>query len=167
LKNYLCQDGAFFLSTHFDKTFFSALPTEEMLQRFTMTKEDTLMNLRLSALFAIPLFAFSAASFAASQPQTCATKQQQIKTQLDYAHQHNNKDQIAGLQKALSENQAHCTDAGLKAEYAKHVAEKQKKVEERAQELKEAQATGDSKKIEKKQHKLDEAQSELKEAQGQ
>ena len=125
------------------------------------------MNLRLSALFAIPLIAFSAASFAASQPQTCAAKQQQIKTQLDYAHQHNNKDQIAGLQKALSENQAHCTDSGLKAEYEKHVAEKKEKVQEREQELKEAQATGDSKKIEKKQHKLDEAQFELKEAQGQ
>lgn len=125
------------------------------------------MKLRLSALFAVPLFAFSAASFAASQPQTCADKQQQIKTQLDYAHQHNNKEQISGLEKALTENKAHCTDAGLKAENERHVAEKQKKVQEREQELKEAQASGDSKKIAKKQQKLDEAQSELKEAQGQ
>lgn len=125
------------------------------------------MKLRLSALFVIPLFAFSAASFAAQQPQTCAAKQQEIKSQLEYAHQHNNKAQISGLQKALSESKAHCTDAGLQAENGRHIAEKQKKVQEREQELQAAQAAGDSKKIAKKQHKLDEAQSELKEAQGQ
>jgi|SRR5476651_1267296 len=123
------------------------------------------MKLRVSTLLAIPLFALSAASFAASQPETCASKQQEIKTQLDYAHQHNNKDQISGLEKALSENKAHCTEASLKAEKEHHVSEKQKKVQEREQELKEAQATGDNEKIAKKQKKLDEAQSELKEAQ--
>lgn len=124
------------------------------------------MKLRLSTLFAIPLFALSATSFAAVQPETCATKQQEIKTQLDYAHQHNNKDQISGLEKALSESKAHCTEASLKAEHDQKVSEKEHKVQERQQELKEAQATGDNKKIAKKQKKLDEAQSELKEAQG-
>ncbi len=124
------------------------------------------MKLRLSTLFALPVIAFSSAAFAAPQPESCVTKQQEIQTQLDYAHQHNNKNQIEGLQKALSESKAHCTDAGLKAENARHVAEKQQKVHEREQELKEAQATGDNKKIAKKQKKLEEAQTELREAQG-
>lgn len=124
------------------------------------------MKLRLSTLLVLPVLALSSAAFAAPQPESCVTKQQEIQTQLDYAHQHNNKNQINGLQKALSESKAHCTDAGLKADNAKHVAEKEKKVQEREQELKEAQATGDHEKIAKKQKKLDEAQSELREAQG-
>lgn len=124
------------------------------------------MKLRLSMLAALPIFALSSAAFAAPQPESCVTKQQEIQTQLDYAHQHNNKNQINGLEKALSESKAHCTDAGLKAENERHVAEKQQKVQEREQELKEAQASGSSKKIAQKQKKLDQAQSELREAQG-
>lgn len=124
------------------------------------------MTLRLSTLIALPVLILSSAALAAPQPEICVTKQQEIQTQLDYAHQHNNKSQINGLQKALSESKAHCTDAGLKAENARHVTEKQQKVKEREHELKEAQATGDNKKIANKQKKLDEAQSELREAQG-
>ncbi len=124
------------------------------------------MKLRLSVLLALPVLALSSAAFAAPQPESCVTKQQEIQTQLDYAHQHNNKNQINGLEKALSESKAHCTDAGLKADNAKRVAEKEKKVQEREHELKEAQAEGDHEKIAKKQKKLDEAQSELREAQG-
>lgn len=124
------------------------------------------MKLHLSTLLALPIIALSSTAFAASQSETCATKQQEIQTQLDYAQQHNNKNQINGLQKALSESKANCTDASLKADNARHVTEKQQKVQEREQELKEAQATGDNEKIAKKQKKLDEAQTELREAQG-
>ncbi|MGC6388594.1 DUF1090 domain-containing protein [Ewingella sp. S1.OA.A_B6] len=124
------------------------------------------MKLRLSTLIAFPVLVLSSAAFAAPQPESCVTKQQEIQTQLDYAYQHNNKNQINGLQKALSESKAHCTDAGLKADNARHVAEKKQKVQERKDELKEAQTKGDNNKIAQKQKKLEQAQSELREAQG-
>lgn len=123
------------------------------------------MKLKLSAVFILPVLAFSSAAFAA--PETCAVKIQQIKTQLEFAHQHNNKGQIDGLQKALTETQQHCTDSGLAEKKQRHIAQKQKKVEEREQDLKEALASGRQDKIEKKQARLDSARKELQQAQAQ
>lgn len=121
------------------------------------------MKLRHSLLLALPLFALSALSQAAVE--TCATKAQDIQTQIDYATQHGNTHRVAGLEKALSEVQTHCTEAGLAADRQKKIAEKQSKVAEREQELMEAQQTGKADKIAKKQKKLAEAQAELKAAQ--
>ncbi len=121
------------------------------------------MRKSLSTLFIVPALLLGSSAFAASQPETCATKQQEIKQQLEYAHQHNNKEQIAGLQKALGESQAHCTEAGLKADKQQKIAEKQEKVNERTRELKKAQAAGNKEKIAKQQKKLDEALHELNE----
>lgn len=121
------------------------------------------MKLRHTLSLAIPLFAFSALSQAAVE--TCASKAQDIQTQIDYATKHGNNHRIAGLQKALSEVQAHCTEAGLQADRQQKIADKQSKVAEREQELKEAQETGKADKIANKQKKLAEAQAELQAAQ--
>lgn len=124
------------------------------------------MKITLSALVLAPVMLFTTASFAAPQPESCVTKQHEIQKQIDEARLHKNENRVDGLEKALRENKAHCTDAGLKAENQKRVEEKREKVREREQELKEAQANGNHEKIAKKQQKLEEAQSELKEAQG-
>ena len=124
------------------------------------------MKLTLSALVFAPALLFTSASFAAPQPESCVTKQNDIQKQIDEARAHKNQNRVDGLEKALRENKAHCTDAGLKAENQQRVEEKREKVAEREQELKEAQAKGDHEKIVKKQHKLQEAQAELKQAQG-
>ena len=124
------------------------------------------MKLTLSALLLTPALLFTTASFAAPQPETCVTKQHEIQKQIDEARAHKNQNRVNGLEKALRENKAHCTDAGLTAENEKRVEEKREKVSEREQELKEAQAKGDHDKIVKKQQKLQEAQAELKQAQG-
>lgn len=121
------------------------------------------MKKTFAMLLMIPAMALTATAYAAPQPETCATKQQAIKQQLEVAHQHNNKDQIAGLQKALAESQAHCTEANLHADKQQKIAEKQEKVNERTRELKKAQAKGDKSKIAKQQKKLDEALHELNE----
>lgn len=71
------------------------------------------MKTSFAALLMLPALALASTAYAATPPETCATKQQSIKQQLENAHQHNNKDQIAGLQKALSESQAHCSEANL------------------------------------------------------
>ncbi|AFE60205.1 DUF1090 domain-containing protein [Rahnella sp. WP5] len=124
------------------------------------------MKITLSALTLVPALLFTTAAFAAPQPESCVTKQQEIQKQIDEARAHKNQNRVDGLEKALRENKAHCTDAGLKAENQKRVEEKREKVAEREQELKEVQAKGDHEKIIKKQQKLEEAKSELKEAEG-
>ena len=107
--------------------------------------------------------AFSA--LAASQTATgCDAKRLNIEQQIDYARTHGNSHRISGLEKALSELNANCTDEGLHAERESDVSKKEQKVEERRQELAEAQADGRTDKINKKQKKLEEAQAELNEA---
>ena len=109
----------------------------------------------------LPVFAASAAS----QPATgCQAKRQEIQKQIDYASTHNNSHRVSGLQKALSELNANCTDERLRAEREADVQEKIQKVEERRQELNEAKSDGRPDKISKKQQKLAEAEAELSEA---
>ena len=114
--------------------------------------------------FCLLPFTFTAAH-ATSDLTGCAAKKQEIETQLSFARQHNNSGQVAGLEKALSEVNAHCTDSGLLQQRQEEVAEKKVKVQEREQELAKAQAEGRSaSKIEKRQQKLAEARQELQEA---
>ncbi|ELH8609736.1 DUF1090 domain-containing protein [Enterobacter asburiae] len=94
----------------------------------------------------------------------CETKRQDIEQQIRYARSNGNDHRIAGLEKALSEVNAHCTDSGLRAEREADVREKTRKVEEREQELAEARSDGRADKIRKKERKLDEARAELAEA---
>ncbi|MEP8455320.1 DUF1090 domain-containing protein (plasmid) [Enterobacter bugandensis] len=94
----------------------------------------------------------------------CEAKRQDIKQQIDYARANDNKHRIAGLEKALSELNTHCTDERLHAERESEVKDKELKVEERRQELAEAQADGRADKVAKKQRKLEEALAELDEA---
>ena len=94
----------------------------------------------------------------------CEAKRLDIEQQIDYARVNDNNHRIAGLEKALSELNAHCTDEGLRAERESRVKDKELKVEERRKELAEAQTDGRADKIAKKQRKLEEAQAELDEA---
>ena len=118
----------------------------------------------LALSFSLLPFTFTAAH-ADSSLTGCAAKKQEIETQLSYARQHSNTHQIAGLEKALSEVNANCSDSGLLQQRQEKVAEKKAKVQEREQELAKAQAEGRSaSKIEKRQQKLAEARQELQEA---
>jgi hypothetical protein len=126
------------------------------MEHSTMTKKIPLALLLL-ALPALP-------AFAQSDLTGCAAKKADIQQQIDYAKAHNNSYRIAGLEKALSEVSANCTDASLRAEREDDVRKKEQKVAEREQELTEAKATGRADKIQKKQEKLDEAEHELADA---
>lgn len=94
----------------------------------------------------------------------CEAKRQDIEQQIRYARSNGNDHRIVGLEKALSEVNAHCTDSGLRAEREADAREKTRKVTEREQELAEARADGRADKIRKKERKLDEARAELEEA---
>lgn len=104
-------------------------------------------------------------ALAASQAATgCEAKRLNIEQQIDYARTYGNSHRVSGLEKALSELNANCTDEGLRAERESDVRKKERKVEKRRQELAEAQADGRQDKISKKQQRLEEAQDELNEA---
>jgi hypothetical protein len=112
-------------------------------------------------LVLIPVFS----ALAAPQVATgCDAKRQNIEQQIDYARKYGNTYRVTGLEKALSEVNANCTDEGLRAERESDVRKKELKVEERRQELAEAQTDGRADKISKKQRKLEESQAELDEA---
>ncbi|WP_434777215.1 DUF1090 domain-containing protein [Neisseria sp. Ec49-e6-T10] len=97
-------------------------------------------------------------------PRTCADKQRAIETEISYAKAHNNTYRLQGLNRALADVKAYCTDEGLQAKRQEKVTEKEHDVAKAERELKAAQAKNDSKKIAKKQKKLQEALSDLAEA---
>jgi hypothetical protein len=100
-----------------------------------------------------------------SQEVGCKARQQAVADQLVFAKAHNNADQVAGLERALRNIEAHCTDAGLFKEQQQRVAELKEQVNERLLELQNARMSGKPGKIAKKQAKLEEAQTRLLAAQ--
>ncbi|QBH96568.1 DUF1090 domain-containing protein [Limnobaculum zhutongyuii] len=94
----------------------------------------------------------------------CAIKEEKINQQIEYAKKYNNPHRLAGLERALSNVKAHCSNNGYIADAESKIADKERKVEKRRQELAEAKATGKSDKISKKQKKLQKAEAELDEA---
>lgn len=108
---------------------------------------------------AVGLVALSAQALAASP---CQEKQQDIKREITYAEKHHNQSRIDGLNKALREVKANCSDSRLRAEHQKKIAEQKEEIAERQRDLAEAKAKGDADKISKREHKLSEAQDELK-----
>ena len=51
----------------------------------------------------------------------CKARQQAVTDQLAFARAHNNQEQVAGLERALRNLEAHCTDAGLLEEQQRKV----------------------------------------------
>lgn len=113
----------------------------------------------------IALSCISTAVIAGDLKGGCTIKAENIQRQIEYAKAHGNTHRVAGLEKALAEVNAHCTDTGLKSDLNAKVKEKEQKVAERKAELQNAQAKGDQKKIARKRSKVTEAEQELKEAQ--
>ncbi|CEJ63759.1 MULTISPECIES: DUF1090 domain-containing protein [Citrobacter] len=109
---------------------------------------------------AMSLFALSAGSYANS---LCQEKEQDIQREISYAEKHNNQSRINGLNKALSEVRANCTDSKLRANHQKKIAEQKNEIAERQRDLAEAKQKGDADKVAKRERKLAEAQKELKE----
>ena len=105
------------------------------------------------------LSSLSASAFAISP---CQEKEQDIQREISYAEKHHNQNRIDGLNRALSEVRANCSDSKLKAEHQQKIAKQQAEIAERQNDLREAEQKGDADKISKRQRKLDEAQQELK-----
>lgn len=111
-------------------------------------------------IYIVSALLFPAITYAA--PQTCADKKQQVEQELDYAKQHQQTHRVQGLEQALSNLNANCTDDRLKKEHQKNIDEKQHKLDKAQAELQ--KAVDDKKsaaKIQQKKAKVDKAQSAL------
>jgi len=116
--------------------------------------------LTVATLMATPLLA------AEETPQLtgCAAKRQAISTQIEQAKAQGNSEQQAGLEKALSEVTANCTDAALKKERENKVLDAKHEVSRRQADLDKAMKKGDSDKINKRKDKLAQSRKDLQEA---
>ena len=118
------------------------------------------------ALLTVTSFLTTPLLAAETAPQLtgCAAKRQAINLQIEQAKAHGNSEQQAGLEKALSEVTAHCTDASLKKERENKVLDAKHEVSRRQADLDKAMKKGDSEKINKRKDKLAESRKELQEA---
>ncbi|WP_347902450.1 DUF1090 domain-containing protein [Pseudomonas purpurea] len=122
----------------------------------------------LSPLALLTLCSVMAAPLMAAEPAPeltgCAAKRQSISAQIEQAKAHGNAEQQAGLEKALSEVTAHCTDASLKKERENNVLDAKHEVSRRQTDLEKAMKKGDAEKINKRKDKLAESRKELQQA---
>lgn len=118
------------------------------------------------ALLTVTSFLTTPLLAAETAPQLtgCAAKRQAISLQIEQAKAHGNSAQQAGLEKALAEVTAHCTDAGLKKERENKVLDAKHEVSRRQADLDKAMKKGDSEKINKRKDKLAESRKELQQA---
>lgn len=110
----------------------------------------------------------AAPSFAAEQAPGltgCAAKRNEISTQIEQAKAAGNSNQQAGLEKALSEVTANCTDAGLLKQKEQKVLDAKREVSRRQADLDKAISKGDPEKINKRKDKLADSRKELQDAQ--
>ncbi|MBF8778886.1 DUF1090 domain-containing protein [Pseudomonas fulva] len=122
----------------------------------------------LAPLFLACAWCLSAGSLQAAQPAPglsgCAAKQDSIRKEIEMARERGHLFKIAGLEKALKENQAHCTDDSLRAARQADVRKAEQEIREREADLAEARAKGDADKIAKRERKLAESRQELEQA---
>ncbi|MFM0152203.1 DUF1090 domain-containing protein [Paraburkholderia sediminicola] len=97
-----------------------------------------------------------------AQTSGCDAKRSSIEREIAYAQAHGNAKRIDGLETALAQMNANCTDAVLRSDAQRKVTAAERKLSERQHDLQEAKANGKSaKKIAERQRKVDEAHAEL------
>ncbi|NBB10550.1 DUF1090 domain-containing protein [Pseudomonas sp. SLFW] len=126
-----------------------------------MKFQSSLIAFAACGLLAAPVFAAEQAPALTG----CAAKRQDISTQIEHAKAAGNSYQTAGLEKALSEVTANCTDAGLLKEQEKKVLDAKREVGTRQADLDKAMKKGDPDKINKRKDKLAESRKELQDEQ--
>ncbi|RZT39337.1 DUF1090 domain-containing protein [Cupriavidus agavae] len=116
--------------------------------------------------FTLALLCATAVAPVWAQGERCDAKRVSLEKEIAYAKAHGNAQRVAGLETALANVKANCTDASLDARQQKRIRAAQDKVEERQRDLDKAKADGKSQsKIDQRQRKLDDAHQELERAQ--
>ena len=97
-----------------------------------------------------------------AQTSGCDAKRDSVEQEIAYAQAHGNAKRVDGLETALAQMNANCSDAVLRSDAQRKVTQAQKKLSERERDLRKATADGkDAKKIAERQRKVDEAHAEL------
>ena len=101
-----------------------------------------------------------------AQASGCDAKRAAIEKEITYAQAHGNAKRVDGLETALAQMNANCTDATLRSDAQRKVTAAQRKLAEREHDLQQAKADGKSaKKIAERQRKVDDAHAELERVQ--
>ena len=104
---------------------------------------------------ALSLLSFnSVAALDCSELKGCDRKFCEIEQQIEYAKQADNPRKVDGLNKALAQARANCSDADLKQELMDDIRETEDDIAEYEADLLEAEASGNTKKVKKYQDKL-------------
>ncbi len=111
------------------------------------------------ALLAISNFSFANESCEALKG--CAQKACQVEKQIEIAKKNGNSHKIDGLNKALAEITAHCSDDKIISDIEDDLSKSNDELKEHQEELKEAQAEEKSDKIEKYNAKIKEDEAEI------
>lgn len=126
-----------------------------------MKFRSSLITFTVCGFLAAPLWAAEQAP----ELSGCAAKRQDITTQIENAKAAGNTGQQAGLEKALSEMNANCTDADLLKQQEQKVLDAKREVSRRQADLNKAMSKGDPEKIDKRKDKLAESRKELQDEQ--
>ncbi|MEB0077380.1 DUF1090 domain-containing protein [Pseudomonas sp. CCI3.2] len=124
-----------------------------------MKRLSPLLLFAACSLLAVPVLAADAPPL-----NGCAAKRQAISAQIEQAKANGNSAQQAGLEKALSEATANCTDASLLKQLETRVLDAKHEVARRQSDLDRAMSKGDPDKINTRKDKLAQARQELKDA---
>jgi hypothetical protein len=106
-----------------------------------MRTSATLIAIAMSALASQAVLAQPAPP-ASPVHATCESKRAEIARDIEHAKAKGQSSRVRGLEKALRENQEHCSDAKLAQEHAAKIAAQERKVQERQRELDEAREKG-------------------------
>lgn len=91
----------------------------------------------------------------------CQRKAANIQHQIEQARQHGNTHRRAGLERALANVEAHCTDASLIRDKKADIAEQREEVDEILEALQQKRAEGRADKVKKLERKLARERAEL------
>jgi len=132
-------------------------------QDVPMTIESHAMRSFVSWVAIPAAVALSHAALAQQPPVGgCEAKRVDIARDIEQARARGQTRRVRGLEKALRETQANCSDARLEKEHEARIARQEKKVAERRRDLEEARAQGKAGKIASREAKLAEEEAQLR-----
>ena len=106
----------------------------------------------LLGLFCLPVLASNPA---------CQYKASEIETQIQHAREHGNTHRVRGLERALANVKAHCSDTDLLREKREQIRDQEEDIQEVLAELQEKRADGRQDKVQKLERKLAREREEL------
>ncbi|WP_226489096.1 DUF1090 domain-containing protein [Pseudomonas sp. B20] len=108
---------------------------------------------------------FADAQAPSPMPSECQIKSQEISSKIQDAKTEGDKAEQAGLEKALAEVNANCTETSLIKQRKQKVLDAKQEVSRRQTDLNKAMEKGDPEKINKRKDKLADSRKELQQAQ--